>query len=98
MIKQVLAEIKDYIDKKNILIADVAARMGVKRPNVYAILRSKNPTTKTLQALVEVLGGTLEIKFVPKKDEIELLREENEKLKKQLAAYRYTQNGTLKKT
>lgn len=77
---------------------DVAIKSGVSQASVSFLMNgTRNLTLKTIERLATAIGGTVEIKFIRSKTEIELLREENERLKKQLSAKRYVENGTLNK-
>lgn len=72
--------------------------LGATPANVSRFLStSENLTLKILERIANAIGGEIEIKFIPSKTEIELLKEEIERLKKQLGAKRYVENGTLNK-
>lgn len=93
-----MEQFKAVMKEKHIDHVAIGAKMGVSRANISCFFtKGRNLTVKTVERLAEAIGGTLEIKFTPEKTELELLREENAKLKKQIEAKRYVENGTLSK-
>lgn len=96
--ENVIAQFKNAMKAKNINQTELGVKMGATPANVSRFLStSENLTLKTLERIANAIGGEIEIKFIPSKTEIELLKEEIERLKKQLGAKRYVENGTLNK-
>lgn len=94
--EQIVGQFKVAMKEKRIDQSRIAEILGVTRANVSAMfMKHRNLSLRSVERLAEAIGGTLEIKFTPEKTELELLREENAKLKKQIEAKRYVENGTL---
>lgn len=96
--EHVIDQFKAVMKERGLNQTELGVKMGATPANVSRFLStSENLTLKTLERIAKAIGGEIEIKFIPAKTELELLREENERLKKQLSAKRYVENGTLNK-
>lgn len=96
--EQIIEQFKTVMRDKKLSQTELGAKMGATPANVSRMLTKKeNLTTSTIERIAAAIGGVLEVKFIPEKTELELLREENERLKKMLGAKRYVENGTLNK-
>lgn len=96
--EQIVEQFKAVMSEKKLTQTELGVKMGATPVNVSRFLStSENLTLKTLERIANAIGGEIEIKFIPAKSELELLREENERLRKQLGAKRYVENGTLNK-
>ena len=81
--ENVIAQFKNAMKAKNINQTELGVKMGATPANVSRFLStSENLTLKTLERIANAIGGEIEIKFIPSKTEIELLKEEIERLKK----------------
>jgi len=96
--EQIVEQFKAVMSDNKMTQTELAVKMGATSANVSRMLTKKeNLTTLTIERIATAIGGVLEVKFIPEKTELELLREENERLKKMLGAKRYVENGTLNK-
>jgi transcriptional regulator with XRE-family HTH domain len=96
--EQIVEQFRAIMRDKKLSQTEVGAKMGATPANVSRMLTKKeNLTISTIERLAAAIGGVLEVKFIPEKTELDLLREENERLKKMLGAKRYVENGTLNK-
>lgn len=96
--ENIVEQFKAVMREKHIDQSRIAEIMGVTRANVSAMFtKQRGLSLKSIERLAEAIGGEIDIKFIPMKSELELLREENERLKKMLGAKRYVENGTLNK-
>lgn len=96
--EQIVEQFKAVMSNKKMTQTELGVKMGATPANVSRMLTKKeNLTISTIERLAAAIGGVLEVKFIPEKTELDLLREENERLKKMLGAKRYVENGTLNK-
>lgn len=96
--EQIVEQFRAVMNDKKMTQTELGVKMGATPANVSRMLTKKeNLTTSTIERIAAAIGGVLEVKFIPEKTELELLREENERLKKMLGAKRYVENGTLNK-
>jgi len=97
-IERLLGQFELAMANKGLNMKDIANVLGCTRANISYLFKKKNNLNMaTIERFALAIGGTIEINFIPSKPEIELLREENERLRKQLGAKRYVENGTLNK-
>lgn len=96
--EQIVWQFKEVMREKHIDHSRIAEIMGVTRANVSAMFtKQRSLSLRSIERIANAIGGEIEIKFIPAKSELELLREENERLHKQLGAKLYVENGTLNK-
>lgn len=96
--ERVVNQFKETMKQRKIKQQELADKLGVKKQNISQLfVKGRSLTLTTLEKIAKAIGGDIEINFIPEKTELELLREENERLKKMLGAKRYVENGTLHK-
>lgn len=94
--EQIVDQFKTAMKEKHIDQSRIAEILGVTRANVSAMFtKQRSLSLRSIERVANAIGGEIEIKFIPAKTEIDLLREEIERLRKQLNAKRYVENGTL---
>lgn len=87
--QEIIDNLRLEISHKDLMIIDLT----LKNKDLLEYIKK----LESRERLAEAIGGEIDIKFIPMKSELELLREENEWLRKQLSAKRYVENGTLNK-
>jgi transcriptional regulator with XRE-family HTH domain len=66
--KEILAEIKKYMDLNDIPMKDLAARMNKSQQSVSQIFQIANPKISTLLEICNVLNLQIDISFKNKSD------------------------------
>lgn len=66
--KEILAEIKKYMDLNDIPMKDLAARMNKSQQSVSQIFQIANPKISTLLEICNVLNLQIDINFKNKSD------------------------------
>lgn len=85
--ESVAEQFKATMTDRGMTQIDVAIRSGVSQAEISSFLSgTRCLPLKKIEKLATGIGGTVEIIFTRSKTEIELLREENERLKKQIAS------------
>lgn len=62
--KELLAEIKKYMDLNDIQMKDVAINMGKQSQNVSQFFTNGNPNCKTIFEILNALNVKLDINFI----------------------------------